>query len=68
MPQTLVCSTKLVGMSNFYIFFLGGLSIVPCCHRWRELHIAAGYSDSDRFTDEEVMMAAGMLEGYLSPL
>lgn len=37
-------------------------------HRWRELHIAAGYSNSGKFTDEEVMMAAGMLEGYLSQL
>ena len=34
--------------------------------RWRELHIAAGYSGSGDYTDEDVMTAAGMLEGYLS--
>ena len=34
--------------------------------RWRELHIAAGYSSSGDYTDEDVMTAAGMLEGYLS--
>ena len=33
--------------------------------RWNELHIAAGYS-ARRFSDEDVMTAAGILEGFLT--
>ena len=35
-------------------------------YSWRELHIAAGYFNNGDFTDEDVMTAAGLLEGYLS--
>ena len=49
-----LCNTPLVDHSKIVTY------------RWRELHIAAGYSTGEEFTDEDVMVAAGVLEGYLS--
>ena len=34
--------------------------------RWGVLDVAAGYATSQQYTDEEVMMAAGVLEGVMT--
>ena len=57
---------QLIG--QLQIYNLKSIKRKTCVFRWRELHIAAGYSTSQEYSDEDVMMAAGVLEGFLSQL